>query len=214
MNKTSPSIRQWSISVSIALMAIIALVMAIILFIKPDQNQVFSTDQPYANNILSPPRPALSFDLVNQHGNSVSLESFGDNPVLITFLYTQCTKACPLITGKLQQLNRILDNTGIHLEIVAISVDPKRDSIAEVYDYSQKWNMEDDWHYLVGTPEQLSPIWEYYWAQPTAGSSELQKYLSHSPPVFLVTNHEIIVAMSNANFEPNLLANYLATLGQ
>ena len=219
MDKTPSNIRQWSISISIALLAILGLVLAALLFMRSNQNQMVRTVQPYANNVLSPPRPALSFNLLDQHGAQISLETFGANPILITFLYTNCTKACPITAGKLHQLVQLLDKSNAHTEIVTISVDPIGDSITSAYTYSKQWKMENDWHYLTGSLAQLKPIWEYYWAEPTTEVTNLseiktstentdaeaiQGYISHSPPLFLVVNNEIRVAMSNANFEPNL----------
>ena len=142
------SIRQWSISISIALVAICVLIVTTILLIRALQGPEDKPSLPYANNVLSPPRPALSFELSNQHGATISLPSFESKPVLITLLYTQCAKACPITTGKLNQLKRLLDANDI----------------------------------------------------------------GHSPPVFVIRNQEILLAMSNANFDPNLLLEYLRSL--
>ena len=232
MHPNPSSIRQWSISISIALVAICVLIVTTILLIRALQVPEDKPSLPYANNVLSPPRPALSFELSNQHGATISLPSFESTPVLITFLYTQCAKACPITTGKLNQLKRLLDANDIGMEIVAIYVDPQGDSVTSAYEYSKKWKMENEWHYLTGSVDELSPLWQYYWAEPIYhpesgvstpppakellqledGITPAQNYISHSPPVFVIRNQEILLAMSNANFDPNLLLEYLRSL--
>jgi len=234
MQTTPSNIRQWSISISIALIVLLGVVTAAIFFIKATQNHVADTPRPYENNILSPPRTALSFDLMSQNGVIVSLEDFGSRPVIITFLYTQCTKACPITAGKLRQLVKFLDASDLQAEIVAISVDPEKDSVEAAYAYSKKWQMENEWHYLIGTRDELAPIWEHYWAQPiiqvvqnngsetpdgeqtasASGPTPSEASISHAPPIFVVRNQEIILAMSNANLNPNMLVEYLATIPQ
>ena len=211
-----PNIRQWSISISIALLVITGLVIGAIFFLQANQEQAIEKRNPYANNVLSPPRPAMPFNLTNHHGNSVSLEAFGSNPILSTFLYTNCTKTCPITTAKLRLLARMPATSENQLEIVVISVDPERDSIASTHSYSKQWEMENGWHYLTGTREELEPIWEYYWARPTSQvtTEPIAGYISHSPPLFMIVNLEIILAMSNDTFEANTFVEYLATLGE
>ena len=212
---TAPlNIRQWSLSISIALLIITGLVLGVIVLLQELQSQVTEENSPYANTVLSPPRPALPFNLTDHHGDSVSLDSLGSSPILLTFLYTNCTKACPLVTAKLQMLVRMLADSENQPKIVVISVDPERDSITNTHAYSKRWKMENDWHYLTGPRETLKPIWEYYWAQPTnqVTADPITRYISHSPPLFMIINQKIILAMSNDTFNANTFVEYLATL--
>src|SRR5438045_2983066 len=53
--------------------------------------------------IVNPPFAAPDFQLSDQFGQPVRLSSFKGKVVVLTFLYTNCPDACPLITGKLHQ---------------------------------------------------------------------------------------------------------------
>src|SRR5581483_2520527 len=47
--------------------------------------------------------PAPNFTLVDQQGQQVSLAQFRGQPVVLTFLYTHCPDACPLIADQIRQ---------------------------------------------------------------------------------------------------------------
>ena len=49
------------------------------------------------------------------------------------------------------------------VSIIAISVDPSRDTPQQVRAYSQQRNMLDKWSFLTGSEEELSDLWEAYY---------------------------------------------------
>lgn len=115
---------------------------------------------------LDSPDIAPPFRLVNQFGDSVALSDMAGKVVVLTFLYTNCPDVCPLTTETLRRAHVILGNDSNQIEMVAISVDPQRDSVESAYRYSDQRDMLDRWHYLVGSEEQLEPIWKSYWLDP------------------------------------------------
>ncbi|MCE2464071.1 MAG: SCO family protein [Dehalococcoidia bacterium] len=115
---------------------------------------------------LDSPDVAPPFRLVNQFGDSVGLSDMAGKVVVLTFLYTNCPDICPLTTETLRRAHTILGNDSNQIEMVAISVDPQRDSVESAYQYSDERDMLNRWHYLVGNEEQLEPIWKSYWLDP------------------------------------------------
>ena len=126
---------------------------------------------------------------------------------MLTFLYTSCPDVCPLTTETLRRTHLLLGDDASRVRMVAISVDPDRDSMERVYEYSDEKDMLDKWHFLVGSEEELEPVWTAYWLDPihgdrahddigeeavagesdTAGEPAPQGYLvSHTAPVFLI----------------------------
>ncbi|MDA0770791.1 MAG: hypothetical protein BZY79_05780 [SAR202 cluster bacterium Casp-Chloro-G4] len=111
---------------------------------------------------------ATPFTLHDQFGNQTSLSDFRGKVVLLTFLYTKCPDVCPITTNQLRETYDSLGETVNDIAIVAVSVDPERDSIAAAMDYSERWKMTDRWSYLVGTEEELAPTWKAYYLDPAS----------------------------------------------
>jgi protein SCO1 len=106
--------------------------------------------------------PAPNFSLTDQFGKQVSLTQFKGKPVVLTFMYTNCPSQCPLTASKLHSTMQLLGNASSRVGILAVSTDPKRDNVAAALKFSREHSMQDYWHYLVGTQNQLSPVWTSY----------------------------------------------------
>ena len=86
--------------------------------------------------------------------------------VLLTFLYTNCPDICPVVTSQLRDAHEMLGSVADEVVFVAISVDPERDSVEAARAFSESWEMTDNWVFLVGDEEELSPIWKAYYLDP------------------------------------------------
>jgi len=117
-----------------------------------------------AGAILNPPMPAADFTLHDQFDQPVSLSSFRGKVVVLTFLYTNCPDACPLITQKLHQAYGMLGPDTSRTAILAVTVDPARDTVQQVRAYSVEKDMLQKWHFLVGPMAQVEPVWNAYGA--------------------------------------------------
>jgi protein SCO1 len=117
---------------------------------------------PLAGAILNPPAAAPDFRLPDQFGQQVRLSSFRGKSVVLTFLYTNCPDACPLITEKLHQAHAMLGPDVDRAAFLAVTVDPAHDTVDQVRAYSEKKDMLQKWHFLVGPEATLKPIWAAY----------------------------------------------------
>jgi protein SCO1/2 len=106
--------------------------------------------------------PAPDFRLKDQFGKSVALSQFKGVPVVVTFLYTHCPDICPLVAEKLHSVVLSLGKDAQHVAILAVSMDPKGDTQAAALNFSNVHKMTANWHFLIGSLNQLSPIWESY----------------------------------------------------
>src|SRR5437660_4562472 len=102
--------------------------------------------------------PAPDFLLKDQFGNSISLSQFKGQPVVLTFLYTHCPDECPLTAEKLHTVMLSLGNDAQKVGVLAVSTDPQNDTQAAAQAFSKAHNMQNYWHFLIGTQQQLSPI--------------------------------------------------------
>jgi protein SCO1 len=110
--------------------------------------------------------------------------------VALTFLYTQCPDACPLIADELRQASDMLGPDAGKVAMLAVSTDPRHDDRAAAVNFSQVHSMAGRWHYLLGSPAQLSPVWKDYYIGVTpgdqAGSPLGENEIMHSEAVFLI----------------------------
>jgi protein SCO1/2 len=80
--------------------------------------------------------------------------------VVINFIYTNCTDACPLITQKMLQVRDLLgDKFNKDVYFITISTDPARDTPAELKKYAQKQSADiPGWVFLTGSKENIATI--------------------------------------------------------
>ena len=77
------------------------------------------------------------FTLVNGQGQSVSEKDVITKPTLVYFGYTFCPDVCPLDMSRNAEVADILEEQGLDLGLVFISVDPARDTPEIAAEYAE-----------------------------------------------------------------------------
>ena len=125
---------------------------------------------------------APNFTLTDQNGQRVSLSQFKGRPVVLTFLYTHCPDQCPLTAERLHASLVTLGSDASKVGVVAVSTDPKGDTPQAAQTFTRQHNMQDYWHYLVGTQETLSPVWSSY----NVYAQGQQQSVDHSLAIYIL----------------------------
>ncbi len=126
--------------------------------------------------------PAPNFTLTDQNGKQVSLAQFKGRPVVLTFLYTHCPDQCPLTAERLHASMVTLGNDASKVGVVAVSTDPKGDTQQAAQKFTLQHNMQDYWHYLIGTQNTLSPVWDAY----NVYAQGQQQSVDHTLAVYII----------------------------
>lgn len=101
--------------------------------------------------------------LVNENGRAIRLAHFHGQAVLITFIDTQCTDDCPVITGRFRRVNELLsqdpDAFGAS-HLISVSIDPANDTPPVLRRYGLQYlhgraRGFSHWGFAVPTPENL-----------------------------------------------------------
>lgn len=192
-----------------------------------------SGSQELAGAIISPPFAAKDFTLNDQFDQPVSLSQFRGKVVVLTFLYTNCPDACPLITEKLHQAYEQLGPDASRTAILAVTVDPARDTVPQVRAYSVEKDMLNKWHFLVGSMDQVQPVWAAYGASSArddlvvsqANATAVAAHLAtptpvpaggyvvdHSAPTFVIDPAGQARAILDVNFAPSDLVQDVRAL--
>jgi protein SCO1 len=121
-----------------------------------------------------------AFSLRDDEGNVVGSGELRDKAVAVTFLDTRCTEACPIIAAQMGQAVRALGDHGAHVEALAISVDPLRDTPARIDAFLQRYRAKGALRYLNGSVAELRPVWKAF---AVAAAHDTGNPNMHSAPV-------------------------------
>lgn len=128
--------------------------------------------------------PAPDFQLKDQLGNTISLAQFKGKPVVLTFLYTHCPDVCPLTADKLHATMQSLGKDAQQVAVLAVSMDPKGDTAATAQNFANVHKLGDYFYYLLGTHDELTPVWTSYSVDAQAATSD--GTVSHSSPIYVI----------------------------
>ncbi|MCA1778680.1 MAG: SCO family protein [Xanthomonadaceae bacterium] len=79
-----------------------------------------------------------------------------DKVVLIHPFFTRCEGVCPVMAAHLAEIQKWLgDRLGSEVHLLSMSVDPGRDSVSELRQYSQRFKARQGWYLLTGESDQL-----------------------------------------------------------
>ena len=117
-------------------------------------------------------KPAPEFALLDTAGRPVRLSELRGRVVLVAFVYTRCTAACPLLTARMARLQATLGADVERVRLLSITVDPARDSADALAEYARRFAADGRrWRFLREEPAALAPVLAAYdeWTRPVAG---------------------------------------------
>jgi protein SCO1/2 len=154
-----------------------------------------------APQVAQPPQAAPDFTLRDSRGRRVALSDFAGKAVLLTFIYDHCPDTCPLIVGNLHAaLEQMGPAAAAKTQVIAVSVDPRGDTPKTVKQFLAAHDMTGRMEYLIGSEQQLAPVWKQYGVQ-VQGSPD-QREVGHSAFVYGITGKGAQTALYPADFEP------------
>lgn len=113
----------------------------------------------YSGGTVSPVTAAPELGLHTWNGKAVRIGDYRGKAVLVTFVYTSCPDVCPIIVDNLVRVKEALGPEGKRLQIVAVSVDPKHDTPANVKRFLSAHRALGRMDYLIGSRRQLEAAW-------------------------------------------------------
>jgi protein SCO1/2 len=95
--------------------------------------------------------------LVDQNGNTVSLQSLQGKPIVVDFIYTTCPGPCLMETAKFANVAlRLGNDLGSKVTLVSITVDPEHDGPKQLLNYSRQQGADENgWYFLTGGPSDV-----------------------------------------------------------
>ena len=128
--------------------------------------------------------------LVNQYGDTTTLDALRGKVLLVNFFFTSCPTICPRITTNLLRVQQsILKDSGI--QMLSITIDPKRDSVQTLRKYASQYGIKhDNWWLCQVLTDSLAQLLYKEFKSGYEADSSVQ--ILHSPDVYLLDKKRIM----------------------
>jgi protein SCO1/2 len=145
--------------------------------------------------VFDPPRAAPALPLAATTGKPFSLADYHGKVVILAFGYTHCTAVCPVTLAALAQASKLLGADASGVQVLFVSVDPERDSVARLRDYLA--GFDSRFVGLSGTPGQTAAALTAYGISatrhPIAGGKDY--VIGHSSYLYFIDRKGMLRAL-------------------
>jgi protein SCO1/2 len=172
----------------------------------PGGAQQSAPGQGFYGTLALPAKQAPAIGLRNYLGQRVTLSQYRGKAVLVTFLYANCPDVCPLIASNLRVALNMLGKRASQVQVIAVSVDPRGDTAANVARFVREHEMVGRMQYLIGSAGELAPTWAawHVGSEREVGQPQL---VAHSALVYGITAGGVLKTIYPATFEPSEIAH-------
>ncbi|MEL7345860.1 MAG: SCO family protein, partial [Pseudomonadota bacterium] len=121
------------------------------------------------------------FALRTESGALITDSKLFEEPSLVYFGYTFCPDMCPLDNARNAEAAFLLADQGIKVQTVFVSVDPARDTLERLREYTDAFS--EEMLGLTGTPDQIkgaADAYDVFYAIPQAQSDDDYYLIDHS----------------------------------
>lgn len=150
----------------------------------------------FRGSIPPPDIVAPDFALRDYTGELVRMRDLRGKVVLVTFLDTKCTEACPIIAGVIARgLDLLTPTQRGQMVALAITSNPHDDTPAAIRSFLRRHRAEGELRYLIGSERALRPVWDAFHVVPSidTGSADV-----HSAPARIFDRRGLWVSTLHA----------------
>ena len=140
----------------------------------------------FHGQVIQSNQAAPSIELDGPNGTKVRLSDFEGKVVVLYFGYTFCPDVCPTTLAKLNQAMGLLGDKAQDVQVIMISVDPKRDTPAVLQEYKAHFN--PTFIGLTGDPDTIDRIATTYgvYYEAEEGSEATGYLVNHTATLMIV----------------------------
>lgn len=100
-------------------------------------------------------KKAPQFELIDQHGDTITNEDYLGKVYVAEFFFTTCPTICPIMNRNLVEVQNELKGRE-DFGIASFSIDPAHDSPEVLKEYAENYEISHpNWHLLTGDKEQV-----------------------------------------------------------
>lgn len=135
------------------------------------------------------------FKLINQFGDSVSLATYKDKLLLVSFFFASCETVCPAMNGYVSQHVFREFEKDTNVVFLSFTVDPANDTPAVLLDYARRLGANKQWQFLTGSKSKIYDLAENSFKIP--GAADAHQGLFHSDKLVLVDKQKRVRGVFN-----------------
>ncbi len=123
----------------------------------------------------------VDVDVVDRNGNRMRFrdDALGDRIVVLDFVYTTCTTACPVLSSIVALVQEALgDRLGREVRLITLSIDPARDTPARMRKIAEAFGAGPDWLWLTGKKSDIDRLLK--------GLGAYTPDIESHPPMFII----------------------------
>jgi protein SCO1/2 len=153
------------------------------------------------------------FELTQHTGERITAEALIDRPTLIYFGYTFCPDICPIDVQVMADAVMMLDEKGIDVRPVFVTIDPARDTAEELSAYVEA--MHPRMIGLTGTEDEIraaADAYKVYYQRVDVEGSAAEYLMNHTGFTYLMTPEKGITATFRNGFPPEQIAEDVAAV--
>jgi len=181
------------------------LVIAVILFLSVGGYYLLKWYMP------TPPKPlpqlwsVTPFKFVSQTGDTISSDLLKGHVYVADFIFTNCEGTCPNLSRHFMEIqNAYKEDTRVKL--LSFSVDPDRDSIGALKEYSKRYNAtEGKWFFMTGAKKDLADLFMNGFKVPVdMDHLDAKGQITHSEKVMLVDGDGMVRKYYDGTVDNNI----------
>lgn len=133
-----------------------------------------------------------SFSMVNQQAGTTTIHDWKGKIVVADFFFTHCPVICPKMTASLKKVQKAYAQKD-DLLITSFSVDPERDSVAQLKKYANRFALDEkNWLLLTGDKIEIYRLArKSFQVVATDGDGGPNDFI-HSDQLVLIDKHQRI----------------------
>lgn len=145
--------------------------------------------------------PVPEFAFVNQNNQVITNQDMLGKVYVVEFFFTNCPSICPVMNRNLKEVEASVNHPDFG--VVAITIDPKRDSVETLQRYKRQMDIQNDnWHFLTGNKDEIYALSERF--NIYVGEASASDGIEHSGKMALVDKNGMIRSRFGKNKLPIL----------
>lgn len=135
--------------------------------------------------------PVPNAKLVADNGEPIQLVTMNGKVTVYDFIFTNCAGTCPMMTATMRRVTKKFDKDA-PVQFVSISVDPRRDTPAQLHNYAAKFRNDPRWLFLTGDDKTIVDLSINGFKLAAANDGSANEAVLHSSKFAIADKHGVI----------------------
>jgi protein SCO1 len=133
-----------------------------------------------------------NMEFTNQLGQKVSFDDLKGKIIVLDFFFTRCPTICPKLAVAMKRLQNSFPHNDSIVQFVSVTVDPKHDSLQQLRNWAEKYNVNpDSWWLLTGDRDSIYNM-ALTEIKASVADVNIDTAFVHTENFFLLDKHRVV----------------------